>query len=90
MNWKKVVFSDENETTFQMYRNTIKIYYKENQPPPQKAMPKHSYKVHFWGSFSAKGLIGYFMFTENMDGDLYRQILNENLFDNASNMMGKS
>ena len=25
-----------------------------------------------------------------MDEDLYRQILNENLFDNASNMMGKS
>ena len=53
-------------------------------------MPKHSYKVHFWGSFQQKDLIGYFMFTENMGGDLYRQILNENLFDNASNMMGKS
>jgi len=88
LNWKKVVFSDE--TTFQMYRNTIKVYYKENQPPPQKPMPKHSYKVHFWGAFSAKGLIGYFIFTEIMNGDLYRQILNENLFENASGMMGKS
>src|SRR5438128_12612144 len=88
LNWKKVVFYDE--TTFQMYRNTIKVYYKENQPPPQKAMPKHLTKFTFGGPFSAKGLIGYFMFTENMDGDLYRQILNENLFDNASNMMGKS
>ena len=50
LNWKKVVFSDE--TTFQMYRNTIKVYYKENQPPPQKPMPKHSYKVHFFSKRS--------------------------------------
>jgi transposase len=84
-NWKQVIFSDE--TTFQMFQNTQKVFYKIGTQPPQKPMVKHSYKVHAWGAFSAKGSIGFLLFTGIMDGAFYREILNENLFDNAYTVM---
>ena len=34
------------------------------------------------------GKLGLYTFVENMDRHLYRQILNENLYDNATNMYG--
>jgi transposase len=85
-NWNKVIFSDE--TTLQMFRNTQKVFYKCGSQPPHKAMVKHPYKIHAWGAFSVKGPIGFFLFTDIMDGALYRKILTENLFDNANNVMG--
>ena len=86
-NWRKVIFSDE--TTFQMFQNTQKVFYKVGTQPPQKPMVKHPYKVHVWGAFSAKGPIGILIFTGIMDGAFYREILNENLFENANNVMGR-
>src|SRR5215469_12039333 len=53
-------------------------------------MPKHPFKIHFWGAFSASGTIDYYMFTENMDGNLYREILTNNLFPSASETMPKN
>ena len=87
-NWNKVIFSDE--TTFQMFRNTQKVFYKVGTQPPSKAMVKHPYKIHAWGAFSVKGPIGFFLFTDIMNGALYRKILTENLFDNANAIMGKN
>jgi len=87
-NWNKVIFSDE--TSIQMFRNTQKVYYKSGTQPPRKAMVKHPYKIHAWGAFSVKGPIGFFLFTDIMDGALYRKILNENLFENANKIMGKN
>jgi len=86
-NWNKVIFSDE--TSIQMFRNTQKVYYKSGTQPPRKAMVKHPYKIHAWGAFSVKGPIGFFLFTDIMDGALYRKILTENLFENANKIMGK-
>jgi transposase len=86
-NWKQVVFSDE--TTLQMFQNTQKVFYKVGTQPPQKPMVKHPYKVHAWGAFSKKGSIGFLLFTGIMDGAFYREILVENLFDNAKTVMGK-
>src|SRR5262249_30898315 len=88
VNWKNVVFSDE--TTFQMFRNTIKAFQKIEEPKLERPMPKHPYKIHFWGAFSARGTLDYYMFTENMDGDLYRKILTENLFPSAFETMPKN
>jgi len=84
-NWKNVVFSDE--TTFQMFRNTMKAFHKVGTSVPYKGVPKHPAKVHVWGAFSARGTIGFHMFTQNMDGQLYREILTNNLFENASRIM---
>src|SRR5438128_2985298 len=53
-------------------------------------MVKHPYKVHAWSVFSVKGPISFFLFTDIMDGALYRKILTENLFENANNIMGKN
>jgi len=86
-NWKTVVFSDE--TTFQMFRNTMTAFYKVGTTIPQKGVPKHPAKVHVWGAFSARGTIGFYMFTQNMDGPLYRKILTDHLFENASGVMPK-
>ena len=73
-----------------MFRNTQKVYYKSGTQPPRKAMVKHPYKIHAWGAFSVKGPIGFFLFTDIMDGALYRKILTENLFENANKIMGKN
>src|SRR6266540_1938804 len=86
-NWKQVIFSDE--TTFQMFQNTQKVFYKVGTQPSQKPMVKHSYKVHAWSAFSAKGSVGFLLFTGIMDGAFYREILVENLFDNANTVMGR-
>src|SRR5438128_12296284 len=53
-------------------------------------MVKHPYKVHAWSVFSVKGPISFFLFTDIMDGALYRKILTENLFENANKIMGKN
>ena len=51
-------------------------------------MVKHPFKLHVWGAICAWGKVGLYTFVENMDRHLYRQILNENLYDNAANMYG--
>ncbi|GET03812.1 hypothetical protein GLOIN_2v1482460 [Rhizophagus clarus] len=81
-NWKKVVFSDE--TTIQMFCNTISAWSRDAKPIVP--MVKHPFKVHVWGAISVKGKIGMHMFIENLDRHLYRQILNEHLYDNANAM----
>jgi len=42
-----------------------------------------------WGAISVRGKIGMFMFTENMDRHLYREILDNHLYDNANNVYGR-
>jgi len=84
-NWKTVVFSDE--TTMQMFRNTMTAFHKVGTEIPQRGVPKHPAKVHVWGAFSARGTIGFHMFTQNMDGQFYREILTNHLFENAARIM---
>ena len=83
-NWKKVIFSDE--TTIQMFSNTLNAWSRDARPIA--LMVKHPFKVHVWDAISVKGKIGMHMFTENLDRHLYRQILNEYLYDNASAIYG--
>ena len=51
-------------------------------------MVKHPFKLHVWGAICACGKVGLYTFVENMDQHSYRQILNENLYDNATNIYG--
>jgi hypothetical protein len=55
---------------------------------PRRVTVKHPFKVHVWGAFCAKGTVGFHMFTENMNGELYREIINENLFEQATQVLG--
>ena len=84
--WNKVIFSDES--TFQMFRNTTQVRYKSGEPRPRRATVKHPFKVHVWGAFCAKGTVSFHMFTENMNGELYREILTQNLFEQAHQVLG--
>jgi transposase len=84
-NWSKVVFSDE--TTLQLSRNTCLAWSRSGKPVAP--MVKHPFKLHVWGAICARGRVGMCTFTENMDRHLYRQILNENLYDNASSIYGR-
>jgi hypothetical protein len=83
--WSKVVFTDE--TSFQMFRNTLLAFHKKGPRRLQKPMPKHPYKVHFWGAITVNGTINYFMFTQNLNGELYRTILTQNLFPSVRRRM---
>lgn len=82
--WRKVVFSDE--TTIQMFGNTLRAWSRDAKPVAP--MVKHPFKVHVWAAISAKGKIGIHLFTENLDRQLYRKILNEHLYDNADALYG--
>jgi len=73
-----------------MFRNTTKVRYKAGKPKPTRAVVKHPYKVHVWGGFCSKGTVGFHMFTGIMDGERYRNILTENLFQQANNMLGNT
>ena len=84
--WNNVVFSDES--SFQMFRNTTLVRYKSGESKPRRVVVKHPFKVHVWGAFCAKGIVGFHMFTENMNGELYRNIITENLFEQASQVLG--
>jgi DDE superfamily endonuclease/Transposase len=78
--WKNVVFSDE--TTLQMFRNTCLAWSQGGTPITP--MVKHPFKLHVWAAISMQGKIGFYSFTQNMDRHLYRKILNENLYENAT------
>ena len=57
-NWKKVVFSDE--TTIQMFRNTILAWSREKKPV--QPMVKHPFKAYIWGAINFKGKVGIYIF----------------------------
>jgi transposase len=83
--WQKVVFSDE--TSIQMFRNTCLAWSKGGRPVAP--MVKHPFKVHVWAAVSVHGKVGIHLFTENLDRHLYRQILNDHLYNNANALLGR-
>ena len=82
-NWNKVVFSDE--TTIQMFCNTTHAWTREKKPI--QPMVKHPFKAHVWAAINIKGKIGIHIFTENLNCHLYREILDNHLYDNADNLL---
>ena len=64
-----------------MFRNTMLAWSREKKPA--QPMVKHTFEIHVWGAINFKGKVGLYVFTENLDRHLYRQILNEQLYDNA-------
>ena len=57
-NWNKTLFSDE--TAFQLFRNTIKQWYKGARPI--RPIPKNRVKIFAWGGFCMKGKTSLFCF----------------------------
>lgn len=73
--WEKTIFTDE--TAFQLFRNTIKRWYKGARPV--KFIPKDRTKVFAWGGFCASGKTSLFCFTEIMDSKFYIDILRDRI-----------
>ena len=72
-NLKKTLFSDE--TSFQLFRNTIKHWYKNARPI--RPIPKDRRKIFAWGGFLYKGYYQSFLFSaHNGCKILYRDIGN--------------
>jgi Transposase len=63
--WRRTVFSDE--TAFQLFRNTIKWWYKGARPI--RPIPKDRSKIMAWGGFSMKGKTSLFCFDCIMNGN---------------------
>jgi transposase len=74
-NWRKTLFSDE--TSFQLFRNTIKHWYKGARPI--RPMPKDRSKIFAWGGFCVKGKTSLFCFRRIMDGKFYTEILEKHI-----------
>jgi len=73
--WKKTLFSDE--TSFQLFRNTIRHWYKNARPI--RPIPKDRNKIFAWGGFCIKGTTSLFCFRRIMDGKFYTEILERHL-----------
>ena len=74
-NWKNTLLSDE--TSFQLFRNTIKHWYKNARPI--RPMPKDRSKIFAWGGFCVKGKTSLFCFRRIMDGKYYTEILEKHI-----------
>ncbi|CAB5202290.1 unnamed protein product [Rhizophagus irregularis] len=83
--WKRTLFTDE--TSFQLFSNTITQWYKGKRPV--KPIPKNRQKIHAWGGFSAYGKTSLFCFTGIMDAKYYVRILEEQLPE-VREMMGNN
>lgn len=73
--WEKTLFSDE--TAFQLFRNTIKYWYKGSRPV--RPLPKNRQKILAWGGFCIKGKTNLFCFTRIMDAKFYIEILEQHI-----------
>jgi len=60
-NWKRTVFTDE--TSFQLFHNTIKHWHKGARPI--HPMPKDRRKIMAWGGFCAKGKTSLFLLQQH-------------------------
>jgi len=72
-NWSKTLFSDES--SFWLDTNSVCRWMPINEVnynPTRKYPPK----VHVWAAIHPNGVIGPVFFRENMDGELYTDILN--------------
>jgi transposase len=81
--WTNTLFTDE--TSFQLFRNTITQWYKDKRPV--RPIPKNRQKIHAWGGFSSYGKTSLYCFTGIMDAQFYVSILEEQLPE-VEEMMG--
>jgi transposase len=81
--WSRTFFSDE--TSFQLFRNTITQWYKNSRPV--RRIPKNRQKIHVWGAFSLQGKTSIYCFVGKMDASFYVEIL-KNQLPEIKKMMG--
>ncbi|CAB5366076.1 unnamed protein product [Rhizophagus irregularis] len=83
--WQNTLFSDE--TAFQLFRNTVRHWYKKQRPI--RPIPKDRSKIFAWGGFCIRGKTSLFCFRGIMDGKFYTKIL-ERQIPEVYSMLGDS
>ena len=84
-NWEKTLFSDE--TAFQLFRNTIRHWYRDARPVRQ--IPKNRSKIFAWGGFYVKSTTSLFCFKRIIDEKFYTEILDKQLPEVRSMLRGR-
>ena len=65
-----------DESTFQLHRNTIKVWSSKNISYPKKKVPKFSQKTIVWGALSKKGFFMHiYQNNANVNSELYQDTL---------------
>lgn len=65
-----------DESTFQLHRNTIKVWSSKNSSYPKKKVPKFSQKIMVWGALSKKGFFMHiYQNNANVNSELYQDTL---------------
>lgn len=71
-NWPNIIFSDE--ASFWINNSTVRCWHKKGEREVIHHK-RHSKKVHVWACISLGGVISFYTFTENLDSDMYKHIL---------------
>lgn len=79
---RDVFFTDES--AFQFYRVTLKQWTKDGRP--SAPVPKFSPKLNIWGGISMRGTTTLDIRKENINAQIYTQILMENLLPAAKDL----
>ena len=67
-----------DESTFQLHRNTIKVWSSKRLPHPVKKVPKFSQKIMIWGALSTKGFfLHIYNNNETVNAEKYRKTLSD-------------
>ena len=67
-----------DESTFQLHRNTIKVWSSKRLPHPVKKVPKFSQKIMIWGALSKKGFfLHIYNNNETVNAEKYRETLSD-------------
>ncbi len=80
--FSNVIFSDESR--FQVYSNTRKVFVFKGDDSPQKPMNNPNYSVMVWGAISKKGKINLTFVEGTMNKEKYIETLNFNLLPSAA------
>ena len=78
--WYRAVFSDE--ASFWLRSGRLRMWTKSNKTCIVPTV-KHSPKIHIWAAFSSMGTFPLCIFTRNMDGNFFVEILKWHLLDQA-------
>ncbi len=77
-NWSKTIFSDEASFWVDDCHVSRWVPHGQKYSKPREKFPP---KLHVWAAISMKGVFGPTIWRENMDGELYTDILNYNWGD---------
>ncbi len=80
--FSNVVFSDESR--FQMFTNTRKVFVRKGESRPFIGKPNPNYSIMVWGAICRKGKVAFKILDGTMNSEEYLKVLNDHLITGAS------